>query len=139
MLLVHDARPSTKDVDAVVTRGTARAVRDAVATVATELDLPPDWLNHGAKGFLNGIAAGAVVFQAPSLIIRAIADQQLLAMKLSAWRDRIDGEDATLLLARIAGTKQSVWMSIESHLVRGREQTARYAYDDLWDKLHGPS
>jgi hypothetical protein len=44
------------------------------------MDLPEDWLNEGAKGYLHGLEPGAILFEAPSLTVRAVASQQLLAM-----------------------------------------------------------
>lgn len=50
--LAFDARPSTKDVDAVV-RGDPSVLRAAVDQVGDELGLPPSWLNDAVKGFLS--------------------------------------------------------------------------------------
>lgn len=58
-------------------------------------------------------------------------------MKLSAWRDDLDIEDARLLLARLPGEKDAVWSSIEPHVVPGRELKARYAFDDIWELDRG--
>jgi hypothetical protein len=47
-----------------------------------------------------------------ALLVKAPASEQLLAMKLSAWRDDLDIEDARL--------------------------KARYAFDDLWEADREP-
>jgi hypothetical protein len=65
-------------------------------------------------------------------------DAFTLAMKLSAWRDDIDIEDARLLLARLAGSKAAVWAQVEPHLVPGDELKAQYAFEDLWEASRGP-
>ncbi|MND04620.1 hypothetical protein D3C83_249800 [compost metagenome] len=67
----------------------------------------------------------------------ALAPQQLLAMKLSAWRDDVDIADAAKLLPVIQGSRDQVWTMVEPHIVRGRELKARYAFDDLWESQHG--
>jgi len=103
------------------------------------MDLPEDWLNEGAKGYLHGLEPGEILFEAPSLTVRAVASQQLLAMKLSAWRDDIDIADARLLLSKLQGTREQVWSLVEPYLVPGRELKARYAFEDLWELEHGPS
>ena len=101
-----------------------------------QLNLPEDWLNDGAKGFLHGIARGEVVFQTQALTVRALAPPQLLAMKLSAWRDDLDIEDARLLLSKIAGNKERIWEQVKPYLVPGRELKSQYAFEDLWDSEH---
>lgn len=135
LVLLYGARESTKDVDAVLAD---RAVREAAQQVAARLDLPEDWLNDGAKGYAHGMNMGETVFQAENLVVRTLAPSQLLAMKLSAWRDDLDIDDARLLMSEIEGTKTQVWEQVEPHLVPGRELKARYAFEDLWESRDGP-
>ena len=56
-------------------------------------------------------------------------------MKLSAWRDDVDIGDASILLqaTRESLTRDEVWSLLEPYLVPGRELTARFALDDLWE------
>lgn len=61
------------------------------------------------------------------------AIEQLLAMKLCAWRDDVDIADAARMLQELAGDHDDVWRRIEPFLQPGRELKARYAFDDLWD------
>jgi hypothetical protein len=70
-------------------------------------------LNEGAKGYLQGLSPGEILFQELSLTVHSIAPQQLLAMKLSAWRDDVDIADARLLLSKLQGDRQQVWSLIE--------------------------
>ena len=140
MVLRFDARPSTRDVDAVILLPReARIVRDLARQVAEEHDWPADWLNDGAKGYLVGISKGPLVFQAPGIEARAPAMEQLLAMKLSAWRDDVDISDARRLLQEVAkGSKRDeVWQNLEPYLVKGDELTAQYAFLDLWESIYG--
>lgn len=138
LVLLYGARESTKDVDAITLDASAAdAVRIASRAVAGALGLPSDWLNDAAKGYVHGLALGERLFESETLIVRALAAQQLLAMKLSAWRDDVDVEDARLLLRSLVGDRDVAWRSIEPHLVPGRELKARYAFEDLWEAEHG--
>jgi predicted nucleotidyltransferase len=140
MVLGYQARPSTRDVDAVILApGEARLVRALAKHVAEERDWPEDWLNDGAKGYLVGISEGPILFSAPGIEARAPTLEQLLAMKLSAWRDDLDISDARRLLQEIAGghDKDKIWQSLEPYLVPGDELTAQYAFMDLWESLYG--
>lgn len=140
MVLGFGARESTKDVDAVIiSPGEARLVRNLAAQVAEYLNWPPDWLNDGAKGYLRGISEGPLLFSAPGIEVFAPALEQLLAMKLSAWRDEVDISDARRILQEIAPNynRDELWQAIEPYLVPGDELTAQYAFLDLWETLYG--
>jgi hypothetical protein len=138
LVLLYGTRDTTKDVDAFALDPTASAeLRAAAVAVASQLGLPEDWLNDGAKGYLHGLAPGEVLFEAQGLRVRSVALQQLLAMKLSAWRDDLDVSDARLLLSKLSGDKVSVWKLVEPHLVPGRQLKAQYAFEDLWEADRG--
>ena len=140
MVLGYQARQSTRDVDAVIIAPReARLVRTLAKQVAEERDWPEDWLNDGAKGYLVGISDGPVLFSAPGIEARAPSLEQLLAMKLSAWRDDLDISDARRLLQEIKRdrAKDEIWQSLEPYLVPGDELTAQYAFLDLWESLYG--
>lgn len=140
MALEYEARPSTRDVDVViVSPKEARIVREFAAVIAKEKGWPDDWLNDGAKGYLIGISDGPVVFSTTGIEVRRPSLEQLLAMKLCAWRDDVDISDAQCLLKEIAPeqTRDDLWKAIEPYLVPGRELKAQYAFGDLWESLHG--
>ncbi|MGH9319157.1 MAG: DUF6036 family nucleotidyltransferase [Vicinamibacteria bacterium] len=136
LVLRFQARDSTRDVDAVAS---SSVMRDAATRVGARLDLPKDWLNDGAKGYVHGLALGDVVFENATLRVRTLAVSQLLAMKLSAWRDDLDIADARLLLPKLPGEKEEVWRVIDAYVVPGRELKARYAFEDLWEAVYGAS
>jgi hypothetical protein len=139
MALLYGARPVTKDVDVYIAKPEETdVVRRAARRVAEALGLPDDWLNDGAKGFIHGLALGDTVFEHDALTVRALAPEQLLAMKLCAWRDAIDFEDARLLLTKVRGERAQVWAKLEPFLLPGRETTACYAFDDIWESCHDP-
>jgi hypothetical protein len=118
-------RESTKDVDAfAVSPGADARLRQAAAEVTSRLGLPSDWLNDASKGYAHGVTFGPVLFQSPTLTVRSASVPQLLAMKLSAWRDDLDIEDARRLLRECAGEREVVWNAVAPHLVPGRELKA---------------
>ncbi len=56
MVLLYEARESTRDVDAIILAPRdAKTVRELAKIVADERGWPDDWLNDGAKGFLIGL------------------------------------------------------------------------------------
>jgi hypothetical protein len=137
MVLRFDARLSTKDLDVVILAPTnAALIRGWAAEVAADLSWPDDWLNDAAKGFVVGSSLSRPVFASAGITVRVPATEQLLAMKLCAWRDDVDIADARRLLAELVGEHEDVWKSIEPYLYPGRELTAKYAFDDLWEATH---
>jgi hypothetical protein len=138
MVLAYGTRQATRDVDVVILAPPqAESVRTIARMIGTERGWPDDWLNDAAKGFLIGATLGPVVFSAPGIVVYRPAIEQLLAMKLSAWRDDVDVADARRLLQDLLGTHDEIWASIIPHLQPGRELKAKFAYDDLWEALHG--
>ena len=112
-------------------------MRAAAAQVAARLGLPTDWLNDGAKGYMLKIELGPIVFQSPSLMVYAASSLQLLAMKLWAWRDDQDIEDAGRLLAAVLAerpglTQLELWAKLEQFLPAAERLKPSYALEDLW-------
>lgn len=98
MVLAHDSRDATMDVDGdFYPRDT---VMEAAREIARLRDLPDDWLNAAANGFIP-------VFKSPewrplyrfgSLEVLAADDRTMLAMKIRASRGRRDEPDIAVLL-----------------------------------------
>jgi len=137
IVLLFGARDSTKDVDAIFVTPEASVLRNAAETVAHRLDLPSDWLNDGAKGYVVGLTTGEVLYESHALIVHAATTVQLLAMKLAAWRDAVDRGDARLLLAQMAGSAETIWSALEPFVPPQKLGKASYAFEDLWETLHG--
>lgn len=138
MVLLFDARESTRAVDAYVVQPEAHVIREAVASVAQALALPADWLNDSAKDYLVGISFGEVLHQSPSLEVLAASRVQLLAMKLAAWRNALDREDVRLLLADMDGTAEEIWIEVKRFLPEDQQAKASFVFHDLWEEVHGP-
>ena len=103
MVLVFNARLSTRDVDAVFQP--ASVIRELAGKVAEERGLAPDWLNDGVKGFQssNPELTQDSVPQFPHLRIYRPTASYLLAMKCMAARaedagTRGDRSDIMLLV-----------------------------------------
>jgi len=139
LVLLFGARESTKDVDAYFLSPTAVILRDAAQAVADRLNLPGDWLNDGAKGYLVGLTSGELLYDSPGLTVRAASVAQLLAMKLAAWRDAVDRADAMLLLSHLHGTAEDTWLAVQPFVPPHQLDKASYAFEDLWEKCHGRS
>jgi hypothetical protein len=140
MVLRYHARQSTHDIDAVfLPPPEADVVRSLAKEVATEFGWPDDWLNDAAKGYVVGLTAGPALLVAPGIEVGQPTTEQLLAMKLCAWRDDVDIADATVLLSELASASdaEDIWQRVAPYLRPGRELKAQYAFDDLWESLHG--
>jgi hypothetical protein len=62
---------------------------------------------------------------------------QMLALKLSAWRDDVDITDAEVVLRAMDGARDVLWSEVAAYLPRGQELKAQYAFDQLWEEIHG--
>ncbi len=139
MAIRHNARLATRDVDVLIRQPEdAALVRRLAQAVAADRNWPGDWLNDAAKGYLCGSGDEVLLFEAPGIEVYAVSDLQLLAMKLSAWRDDVDIADARLLLRGISGDKSTVWSNLAAFLVPGKGLKAQYAFDDLWEERSEP-
>jgi hypothetical protein len=58
-------------------------------------------------------------------------------MKLSAWRDDVDIEDARRLLQEMTDKQEQIWQEVMPYLVPGEELKAQYAFMDLWETTYG--
>jgi hypothetical protein len=135
MCLVYNARPSTKDVDAVFQP--ASTIREIAREIAQEFDLPENWLNDGVKGFL--VEHPKKVFLSMSHLTIMVADPQyMLAMKSLAAR--IDGTDRTdiAFLIREMGISsvEDVFRIIEEYYPKGIIKPAtQFFLEELFDEI----
>jgi len=138
MVLSFNARQSTKDLDVVILAPDDRArVYEWAKQIAFELSWPDDWLNDAVKGFVVSGSDCKEVLSSPGIRVWVPAVEQLLAMKLCAWRDDVDIGDARRLLRELTGSNEDIWRRVEPLLLPGRELKARYAFADLWESTHG--
>jgi hypothetical protein len=96
MALVYDARPDTKDVDAIFKPSTQ--IRDAAIRVANANHLRDDWLNDAVKGFLVPHQQ-RILFDLSNLKVFVPEADYLLAMKaISARSNTLDAADVRFLI-----------------------------------------
>ncbi len=134
MAVAYDARPSTRDVDAIW--HPSREVRDAAARVAARHDdVDADWLNDGAKGFLPGDDPGRkpVVYEGEHLTVSAGSPEYLLATKLLASRVSRDEDDILLLYRLCSLTTVDEGLDLLERFYPGRpiEAKVRFFLEEL--------
>jgi hypothetical protein len=100
MCLVFKARCSTKDIDGIF--APAAEMREAIAEVASELDVPENWLNDAAKGFFSIDPPKRTVLDCSHLRVWAPTAEYMLAMKcISARFDSFDKDDLIFLIKHL--------------------------------------
>lgn len=96
MCLVYDARPATKDVDAIFKPSSE--IRVLVKRIAERHGLPADWLNDGLKGYLVSHPR-RILFDLSNLKVFVPEPDYMLAMKaMSARADTYDQTDVRILI-----------------------------------------
>lgn len=132
MCLVYDARPATKDVDAIFKP--TRQIREAAGRVASAHNLKGDWLNDAVQGFVVPHPQ-RILFDFSNLKVYVPAPDYLLAMKALAARvDTEDVPDVKLLLNRL-GLRQpeEVFAILEKYYPRQQIKPAtQYFIEELF-------
>jgi hypothetical protein len=123
MCVVYQARPSTKDVDAIF-QPTSQ-MRQAVERVAERHDLRPDWLNDAVKGFVVQHPQ-RILFDLTNLKVYVPEPDYLLAMKTLAARvEGTDQEDVKFLINLLGITNaDQVFQILEKFYPRQRIKPA---------------
>lgn len=84
MCLVHEARKSTQDIDAVFRP--ADVVREAAQRIAGWEGYASDWLNDAVKGFLSERGDYRPYYELSNLSVMTASPEYLLAMKCLSMR-----------------------------------------------------
>lgn len=104
MTLIHEARDSTKDIDALFEPKSL--IYTLAHAIAEEHGLASDWLNDGVKGFISLPVLSRPYAVFGNLSIATVTPEYLLAMKLMALRPNTsDFEDVAFLLELIGITE----------------------------------
>lgn len=148
MMLGFDARPATRDVDAVA-RGDPEFLREAVAQIARARDWSEHWLNDAVKGFLSERDPQSVTIfktypseEAPGLRIYLARPEYLLAMKCIAMRlsqseSSRDRDDIKLLVRHLGLSSADQVLDIVAryypkNLIRPKTQ---FGVEEILDEL----
>ncbi len=133
MCIVFNARPSTKDVDAVFQP--SRHIREAARRVAKNNQLREDWLNDAVKDFVVAHPQ-KILFDFSHLKVYVPQADYLLAMKaMSARIDATDKDDVIFLINKM-GLKSAddVFRLIETYYPRQQiRPVTQYFIEELFD------
>ncbi len=133
MCLVYQARPSTKDVDAIFQP--AQELREAIKRVALSENLREDWLNDAVKGFVVQHPQRALLNLSHLMVYVPEADY-LLAMKTLAARvDGTDKGDVQFLIKHLGlKTPAEVFTIVEKYYPRQQIKPAtQYFIEELFE------
>ncbi len=133
MCLVYQARPSTKDVDAIF--HPTSEFRQAVARVAKSHDLRPDWLNDAVKGFVVEHQQ-RIFLDLANLKVYVPEPDYLLAMKTLAARvEGTDKDDVKFLIALLGITQaEDVFAILEKYYPRRQIKPAtQFFVEELFE------
>lgn len=134
MALAYDARRSTRDIDAVFEPH--GIVVEEARHVATELGLPPWWLNEQASSYVapGGDPAARRVFDHPGLRVSIASAEHLLAMKVLAARRR-DAEDIRVLVRHLGLTSAAAALAVCARVLPDEPipERARLVLEEVFD------
>lgn len=133
MCIVYQARPSTKDVDAIFEP--TSIIRSAAKQIADRHDLREDWLNDAVKGFVVPHSQ-RIFLDLPCLKVYVPEPDYLLAMKAMAARvDTQDKNDIIFLIHELTITSaEDVFAIIENYYPRQQIKPAtRYFVEELFE------
>ncbi len=139
MCLVFDARPSTKDVDAVF--HPAEIIRQAAKEISNEYELVDDWLNDGVKGFLVDHTK-KVFFNLSHLVVMVADSEYMLAMKsLSARIDGTDSQDIKFLIKKLnIKSIEEVFKIVDKYYPRRMIKPAtQFFLEEIFDEIQDDS
>lgn len=134
MCLVQDARKSTRDVGAIFKP--AALIRKIAKEISEEFKEDPDWLNDGAKGYIQGEFQRIDVLNESHLRVWMPDPKYLLAMKcLSARWDSLDRQDVKFLIARLKiKRKEDVFFLIEGYFPKGKiPEKTQFFIEELFE------
>ncbi len=135
MCLVYDARPSTKDVDAIF--HPANVIREIAKEIRIEYNLDKNWLNDGVKGFL--VEHPRKVFQNLSNLTIMVADAEyILSMKALASRfDTMDKQDLMFFIKELnLACAEDVFQIVEKYYPKRQIKPAtQFFLEELFDEM----
>ena len=146
MVLAFHARPNTKDVDAIF--HPPQVIRELAREVSEELNLPPDWLNDGANGFVSAAHEVTVgdLPQFSHLRVVAPTPEYMFAMKCMASRlahgdERGDVPDIALLARKLRLTSIAHALDVVAKYYPQSQIPVRtqYLLEDVFAQINRPN
>lgn len=138
MVLAHNAREATMDLDTAIRRHHGPVMAEA-RVVAEELGLPFWWLNEQATSYLPAGAdvEATVVLERPGLTVVAASPRHLLALKVRAARQS-DIADIVVLARLVGATSAEQAERIAAEVFGGEplSERSRAVLADLDEALH---
>ena len=140
MVLAHQARLSTKDVDAVF--APKDVVYLAAAEVTRECGAAEGWLNDAVKGFLSPKGGTQPLLDLPNLKVFVAVPEYLLAMKCMSMRigkDETDVRDIRFLMNHLGLRNAEAILEVVEHYYPRKQiqPKTRFAIEELCQALEG--
>ena len=124
MCLMFHARKATRDVAGIFKPSTL--IRELVARIAEDQNLPPDWLNDASKAYIQGDFAKQDLINLSHLRVWAPEAKYMLAMKcISARWDTNDRDDVIFLIKFLKLTHPTQVFNIIEHYYPKRQIPAK--------------
>jgi len=139
MVLYYGSTRATSDIDTLVSQGRFQEIRMGIMKVSEKLDLPENWLNESAKGFVDILPPDFVdyLISIPletkylKLYVLGLAEQT--AMKIVALRER-DLADLELLIPQLTDFHKERLIKIVENLHTKRKDWALRLYFFMIEK-----
>lgn len=135
MCLVFNARAATKDIDGIFVP--AQKIRDFVLEISAEEGVAEDWLNDGAKGYIQGKFNKIEVLSFSHLSVWAPEPSYMLAMKcISARVDASDADDVRFLIRHLnLRSAEQVFDLVAKYYPKSRiPAKAQFFVEELFEK-----
>jgi hypothetical protein len=139
MVLAFNARPSTKDVDAVFQP--KRKIYELSKKIAERNQLPEDWLNDSVKGFIRSDLFNYKLFiRFDNLSVYIPEPEYLLAMKSISMRigvESLDIDDIKFLIDHLKLEKlDDIFDIIKKYYPRDQiPQKTYYAIEEIFQEI----
>ena len=130
MILHFGAKRATSDVDILILRGDWEKLHQAIKEIAIEHNLPENWMNDAAKGFVDIFPPDfyhrlvPLSFKCQHLRFYALGNPEQVAMKIIALREQ-DIEDLELLLPKLSEEEKKILITIAQHINNFRSDWAQ--------------
>ena len=138
MVLMYDARKSTKDIDAIFNNKSK--MRECVKMIAKNNNLNDDWLNDAAKSFITPKMKTVEVTKFSNLKIKVFDLESLLVLKLISARALTNDFSDSLILLENSSIKniEELYELVEKYAPEDLlTPRVDYFIQEVWKKYRG--